>query len=82
MGNYISKELEEPLTCDHCTRQNIEPAYFTKKPNATLIRQSTDEVVERYDKNKNKINSEKVEETSCIPSFIYVCSNGHKLNNY
>jgi hypothetical protein len=76
MGNYLSKELEEPLTCTHCTRQNIEPAYFTKKPNATLIRKVDN--VERYDKNKKIINTEKDEDTSCI----YVCSNGHKLNNF
>ena len=37
MGNYLSKELEEPLTCAHCTRQNIEPAYFTKKTNNILV---------------------------------------------
>ena len=29
-----------------------------------------------------KIKNSKVEETSCTPSFIYVCSNGHKLHNY
>ena len=75
MGNYLSKEQDqeqeqeqkEPLTCTYCTRQNIEPAYFTKKPNNILV---------------EKIKNSKVEETSCTPSFIYVCSNGHKLHNY
>ena len=82
MGNYLSKELEEPLTCAHCTRQNIEPAYFTKKPYATLIQPVKIDEVECYDKNKKKINTGKVTETSCIPSFLYVCSNGHELHNY
>jgi hypothetical protein len=78
MGNYLSKELEEPLTCTHCTRQNIEPAYFTKKPNATLIHKVNTDDVERYDKNKKRNNTENYEDTS----YIYVCSNGHELNNY
>jgi hypothetical protein len=84
MGNYLSKvveEEEEELTCSDCVRLNIEPEYFTKQPNNILVEKIKNSKVECFDKYRNKINTETIEEISCTPSFIYVCSYGHKLNN-
>ncbi len=70
MGNLFTKEM---LRCKKCEEENIEPKYFTRRPNSILIG-TMDEP--QYDKYGKEI-PDQIENK--LPKFIYKCSNGHEV---